>query len=337
MGNMIIHIPDEEFTSKFNKKKEEPALSDIRVDAHVDLPYYMMTNHLDIPLSQLNQGPFTLNQAKEKGIRLFCTALYCEDSHNGEASFGRYQEIMGFFLKYFDSTKIITDKTHLKALRENTGMVGTILLLENADLLADGHGALDQIQEDGIKIVGLTHRVNNRLADGNDVPFAQGLTHMGREILRLLQKEGFIIDVAHLHPKSFWQALDLMERPFICSHTGIRNVYDIPRNLDLDQIKEIVDRRGIIGITFNPEMLGDNRFVEVEKIFEHLDVVVQRFGPDSIGIGSDMGGFEKCVGDMEDIRGIDKLIEKMDRHGYGQEAISRILGQNWFQFFENNL
>jgi membrane dipeptidase len=93
----------------------------------------------------------------------------------------------------------------------------------------------------------------------------------------------------------------------------------------------------MVGITFNPEMLaGPGRF-GIERMFEHVDTYVQRFGPDAIGIGSDFCGFDETLIDAEDITGVEKLIEIMLSAGYGREAVNQIMGGNWIRFFEKHL
>lgn len=54
------------------------------VDGHVDLPYFMMNHALKSSLSEIRDAPFTIEKAGKAGIRLFCTAIYCEErNENG--------------------------------------------------------------------------------------------------------------------------------------------------------------------------------------------------------------------------------------------------------------
>ena len=159
----------------------------------------------------------------------------------------------------------------------------------------------------------------------------------GKEIITGLKDKKILIDVAHLHEKCFWQLMRMVEDTIISSHTGIREIYNIPRNLYLEQAAELIQRGGMLGLTFNPEMLaGPGRF-GVERMFEHMDAFVQKFGPNAIGIGSDFCGFVEALTDAEDITGIQVLVQILLSAGYGKEAVNQIMGGNWLRLFEKDL
>jgi membrane dipeptidase len=331
---MLIKDAIHEFNTTEQEDRPEASLY---VDGHVDLPYHMMKHAGESKLSELKDAPFTLIKARKSGIRLFCTALFCDDKFNGERSVENFKGIYEFVQQSFDQIMILKNPGDMKELKEGHGLVGTILLLENADFLSGAPAYIEELKKMGIAIVGLTHAGKNRLADGNSVAYPDGITRKGRDIINRLNHENIILDVAHLHEKCFWQLLRLVENAMISSHTGIREVFEIPRNIYLEQAREIIQRGGMVGITFNPEMLaGPGRF-GIERMFEHVDTYVQRFGPDAIGIGSDFCGFDETLIDAEDITGVEKLIEIMLSAGYGREAVNQIMGGNWIRFFEKHL
>ena len=320
-----------------DKKGGVKKASPLYVDCHVDLPYHMMNHAKEARLSELKESPFTLEKARQSGVRLFCTALYCSDEYNGDRSLGHFKDLYEFVEKGFDDIMILKNKGDIRSLKEQPENVGTILLLENADFFAEALVYIEKLKSMGIGIVGLTHAGKNRLADGNSVMYADGITKKGEEVVNRLRLEKVLIDVAHLHEKCFWQLMRLIEDGVISSHTGIREAFDIPRNLYLEQIGEIIQRGGVVGLTFNPEMLAGTGRFGVERMFVHMDTFVQKFGPDAIGIGSDFCGFEESLTDAKDIEGVERLIEAMLSAGYGKEAVDKIMGENWIQLFEKCL
>lgn len=303
------------------------------VDGHVDLPWFIMNQTPLSSLSAVHTGPFTLDKARQAGIGFFCSALYCEDRFNGTDSFRHFQEILSFTLDRFDRIPILKGKRGPDTLEADPRNPGTFFLLENADALAENLSYIEHLKETGIQIVGLTHVGKNRLADGNNVAHSDGLTKAGRAVIAALVKNDLPIDVAHLHAKCFWQVMHAMESPVLSSHTGIREVCNIPRNLDLSQVKEIFERGGMIGISFNPEMLSKKEKASVEDVFAHLDTVVQKFGPERVGIGSDFCGFDLVTDGLEDITGLPNLTESMRAHGYGSADVAGIMGSNWLRFY----
>jgi len=307
------------------------------VDGHVDLPYFMMNHARKSSLSEIRDAPFTIEKAGRAGIRLFCTAIYCEDRFNGADSFKHFQDVLNFTKRQYDNVVIVKKKSDLHELKTSDENTGTLFLLENGDALAANIPYIAELKEEGIGIVGLTHAGKNRLADGNSVRYPEGLTFDGKEVIGNLNENGLIIDVAHLHPKCFWQLLDLAEGPLISSHTGIRELFNTPRNIYLEQAKELFERGGVVGITFNPEMLGPGGEACVEDVFAHLDTVVQKFGPKGVGIGSDYCGFDLGTEGLEDITGISSLIDVMVDHGYAHEDVNDIMGRNWLRIYGSYL
>ena len=270
-----------------NRETEENSAmekSPILVDGHVDLTYFLMNLPEDIPLSGLEYGPFTLKKIREVGLRLFSNAIYCEDKFNGEASLRHLKETLQFTLSHFDEVTIIEDGQDLEGIKKEPERIGTLLLLENADGLVGNLSFIEGLMETGIRIVGLTHRDRNGIGDGDGVLVPGGFSLEGIEVIRALDDHALIIDVAHLHPKCFWKLLDIFNGPLISSHTGIRKVCDIQRNIHMEQAKEIINRGGLVGVTFNPEMVAPAGRASLEHIFVHVDVLVQRFGPERVGI-----------------------------------------------------
>ena len=313
-------IPGSEFLREADETKQGKAFF---VDGHVDLPYFMMNHAQKSTLSEIRDVPFTIEKAGRAGIRLFGTAIYCEDRFNGADSFTHFQDILNFTKRQYDNVVIIKNKSDLDGLIAKDEDTGTLLLLENGDALAVNIPFIAELKEVGIGIVGLTHAGKNRLADGNSVQYPDGFTLDGKEVVDSLHANGLIIDVAHLHPKCFWQLLDLTEGPLISSHTGVRDLFNTPRNISLEQAKDLFERGGIVGITFNPEMLAPGGEACLEDVFAHLDTVVQKFGPKCVGIGSNYCGFDFVTEGVEDITGITALIDIMLNHGYAHEEINR--------------
>jgi membrane dipeptidase len=103
----------------------------------------------------------------------------------------------------------------------------------------------------------------------------------------------------------------------------------------MQQAEEIIGRGGLVGVTFNPEMLTTGGRANLEHVFIHIDVLVQRFGPEGVGMGSDFCGFEQVAEGLEDVTKIPRLAEMMLEHGYGEGSVEKILGRNWLRLYEN--
>lgn len=336
MTDRLIVTPDEDLIEELSKefKKAEPRPETLYVDGHIDLPYYMMNSAPQEKFDDLDQGPVTLRTLRESGVRLFTTSILCQDIYNGEKALSHFQHNLDFTKKIFDNLIQVKNKADIQEISNNRDVIGTIFLLKNADALTNNSSLIQSLRDTGIYIVGLTHTGTNQLADGNAVMHSGGITPEGRDVVHGLLDNNILIDVAHLHPSCFWKLMELVETPCVSSHTGIKERCGVPGNLDLEQIKQIVEREGLVGITFNPETLSTDGEAEIEDIFIHMDTVVQKFGPDFIAIGSDFGGFDKFTKGMEDLTGISNLEKIMADHGYKREDMEKILGLNWLRIIE---
>lgn len=309
----------------------------MHVDAHVDLPYAMGKEGRPWDMHGLLEGPFTLPKAGAAGVTLFVTALYCPDAWNGAPALAHFLELLALTRRSLGTLPLVLDCEGLRrVLSQETGM-GTLFLLENADLLADPAMGPRTLRDEGVRLVGLTHMGRNRLADGNAVAHPQGLTDTGRRVVREIAEAGLLLDVAHLHPRCFEELLDLFPGPLVSTHTGVRACLDTPRNLSLAQVREIVVRKGVVGIAFSPEMLTGGPSARIEDVCRHIDTLVQTFGPKAVGIGSDFWGYRGETLGLEDIAALPALGEALLHLGYPGEAVEGILGGNWAEVFRDIL
>ncbi|HOV85032.1 MAG TPA: membrane dipeptidase [Syntrophobacteraceae bacterium] len=303
------------------------------VDGHVDVLFEMMEHHSGRRFSEISSGTVTLDLLKRGNVRIIVSALYCADQYNGEESAaGRFQQLVRYARDHLDGVVPIGSSRELQSVYESPEHEPAVLfLLENADALVDMDlTALDPLR---IRVVGLTHMGSNRIGDGNGVFFPEGLRREGKEVVRKLKDAGCGVDVAHLSDPCFWDLMDLFEGPVLSSHTGFRFFCNIPRNLNRDQVRVLVERRGIIGISVSPDMLALDGVAKAEDVFRHIDWVTQSFGPEFVALGSDFCGFFSATEGVEDISRLSGLAERMTRDGYPSEAVQGIMGNNWVRFY----
>lgn len=302
------------------------------IDGHVDILYLMTHSHPETPFEDLEDSPVTLEKMKAGNVRVIVAALYCPDTYNARGSSAYLQYLVDHADKYLAGFVPILSVPELEnCLKQEPP--GKILLVENSDCLLEAD--LDRLIAHGIKVAGLTHMGRNRIGDGNAVPFPEGLSTAGKELVRKLGSEGFAIDVAHLAEPGFRDLVRLHEKLLVSSHTGVRALCDTPRNLTREQVGIILDRKGVIGIAADPKMLSVDGVASIEDIFRHIDWIAQRFETDGIGIGSDFCGFHTPNTGMEDISKLADLADLLLRYGYPEESVRGILGMNWFRFYRS--
>ena len=153
-----------------------------------------------------------------------------------------------------------------------------------------------------------------------------GLTGRGKAIVRRLAEKNVLLDCAHLNKESFCEILDLGVLP-VDSHTCMNAVWRHPRNLDDWQVKEIIARGGLVGITFVEKFLGQGR-TTAEDVFRHMDYAVQKFGVNHFCFGTDFFGADRFPRGLENYKGEELLRGCFARHGYPKDAINKLFEKN---------
>jgi membrane dipeptidase len=107
----------------------------------------------------------------------------------------------------------------------------------------------------GVRMFGLTHMLNNDLADSSTDPRGSewnGLSPLGREVVAECNRLGIVVDASHASDQALRDLLAQSERPVILSHSGCRAVCDHPRNIGDDLLRALAAKGGVIQINALP-------------------------------------------------------------------------------------
>ena len=129
------------------------------------------------------------------------------------------------------------------------GRTAVLLGLEGLDGLGTEPDWLHTLYHLGFRHAMLTWSTDNAFAAGSahEGP-GDGLTDLGAEALRLMERLGMLVDVSHASEKTFWDVVAHTEKPFIASHSNAWSLCHAKRNLKDDQIRAIAERGGVIGM-----------------------------------------------------------------------------------------
>lgn len=177
--------------------------------------------------------------------------------------------------------------------------------------------------------VSLTWNGENNLAYG--VGSSGKIKKRGIQIIRELNKRNIYLDVAHLSKESFFSALKYTQN-VVCTHTCFNGVNQHIRNLDDDQIGEIVNLNGLIGLAFYTPFLTKNKVSTMFDIFLHIDYFCQKFGVDNLCLGTDLNGCNDLPQGVAGYNFSQELIFILEKHGYKDKDIEKILYSNLTNF-----
>lgn len=241
-------------------------------------------------------------------------------------------------------------KTHLKNWKsnQNSTPIGYILSLEGADSIVSMEH-LEKMYIEGLRAIGPAHYGPGTYAYGTDSN--GGIGKKGKYLLKKIQELKLILDVTHLSDQSFWETLKAYQGPIWASHSNCRNLVPNKRQFEDKQIKELIERKAMIGVAFDAWMLfpdwqrgitqPKSSGLLIDNVVDHIDHICQIAGnSDHVMIGSDLdGGFgtEQCPSDLNTISDLQKLDSILENKGYSRKDIKNILSQNGIKFLLKNL
>lgn len=253
-------------------------------------------------------------------------------------------------LEQSPGVKLLLTRHDVTELRADE--VGFLLVIEGGRPLEGSLAVLRQLFRLGIRCLLLTWNGRNELADGvGEGPSAGGLSSFGRQVVKEMRRLGMILDLSHLAPAGFFQAIDLYDGLVVATHSNAKALHDHPRNLTDEQIKLVAETGGVVGVAFMPAFLSEGT-PTVETVVDHIEHIAGLVGDAHVCIGPDFSygptaeehrkqrKYEGIKVDLTvpypipDAAALPSLEEAMRRRGFDQPAIANILGDNLLSLME---
>lgn len=174
---------------------------------------------------------------------------------------------------------------------DSIGKVAGILHLEGAEALGSDSEILSLLYRMGLRSLGLTWNNRNLLADGvGEEPNAGGISSKGKEIIYLMEKMGILLDLSHISVKSYYDALNIYNKPVLVTHANARALCNHRRNLDDSQLKALAENGGVIGINQIPEFIKEDGKPQLNDLLDHIVYISELIGIEHVALGSDFDG-----------------------------------------------
>ncbi|MBE7011570.1 MAG: membrane dipeptidase [Ruminococcaceae bacterium] len=271
----------------------------------------------------------------------------CHTDFERMKQYPKYTQVFAAFVDrkaISESPKAYTEKLILKYKDEihKCGILGiestedlgkntysSILSIEGGEALGGEIQNIDYFYNLGVRILTLTWNYDNELCGGIGDYSGKGLSEFGRNVVKRMNEIGMIVDVSHISEKGFWNVAKCSEKPFIASHSNVRKICSHSRNLTDEQIKEIIRQNGVIGVNFYPVFLSEDGRCGFEKIIEHIEYILNLGGENNVGIGSDFDGVDSLPDGITGVEDMSRLVDLMEKRGYKDKLISKILYENF--------
>jgi membrane dipeptidase len=285
---------------------------------------------------------FDLPRAREAGIggaTWVITTNPLGDARDREAKFFENLSELTTLLESPEArARVVRTAAEYRAARA-AGLHAAFIGVQGGNALAHSLDAIARIAPGVVLRVTLLHLTSSRLGHtSSPLGGNHGLTAFGKDYVRRLNAHKILVDLAHISPRGFWDAVDAHERglPLVVTHTGVSGVFPHWRNLDDRQLRAVAQSGGTVGIMYHSEYLGDPIFRgRLETIVQHLEHVVNVAGEDHVSLGSDWDGSIVTPRDMKTCRELPKLTQAMLTRGWSEDRIKKILGRNFLRVVES--
>lgn len=185
-----------------------------------------------------------------------------------------------------------------RAMQE--GQLAVAFDLEGALPIGDQLAVLPVLQKYGVRQMHMIYNRSNAVGGGcHDTD--QGLTPFGRQMVGKLNDCGITVDCSHAGERTSLDIMAASTKPVVFSHANARALCDHARNISDAQIDACAATGGVIGINGVGLFLGGaigGLDGEAKAIARHIDYVVQRVGPDHVGLGLDYSYESDTAEDM---------------------------------------
>ena len=208
-----------------------------------------------------------------------------------------------------------------------SGKIGALMSIEEGGVLGGDLDKLKQAYQDGVRLITLTWNYPNGLGEPHCGEQHKKLTPKGIEFVEAMQDLGIIVDCSHLNDAGTEQLGDILDVPFIASHSNAREVTAHTRNLPDNLIKLIANKGGVIGLNFAQSFLGTSPVSRIEDIVKHGLYLINKGGEDVVALGTDFDGIKPNT-EIKDASEMYRLYDAFKEAGLSVEQCEKLFWKN---------
>ena len=354
------------------------------MDAHVDTMSEMLDRGYDLghapPDAHLSWESIESGGLKAQLFACFVSPKFLPDRAAARvlAVIDRFEAEAARFPERFRSCRTAAD---IDLAIEN-GQLAGVLSIEGGHAIEDSLDNLRLFHRRGVRAMTLTWNNTNNWADGcgpMDPSLKQhgGLTEFGRTVVGTMEEIGMAVDLSHVAPTTFRDALAIVTKSPFASHSSCRALNDHRRNLTDEQMRGLAEKGGVMGVCFASGFLVDesrawarakttpeyarvsdrtdnidfagisdeeyevyNRHVPLATLDDaarHVDHALRVMGTEAVGLGTDFDGARRFPVGLEHVGKLPALTARLLETGWRERDLEGMLGRNFLEYFRRVL
>ncbi|WP_227270523.1 membrane dipeptidase [Roseobacter weihaiensis] len=247
---------------------------------------------------------------------------------------------------------------------QDTNRTAIFFGFQNPSPIEDDIGLVEICHQLGIRFMQLTYNNQSLLATGCYEAEDTGLTRMGRQVVREMNRVGLVVDMSHSGERSTLEAIDQSSRPIAITHANPHWWHAALRNKSDTVFRALTGSGGMLGFSVYPHHLQDGSACTLESFCSMIEEAAGRYGAAHLGIGTDLcqdqpdsvvewmrvgrwskvidygegsasnAGFPPMPDWFKDNRDFGRIRNGLLQTSLTQAEVEGIMGGNWLRFFE---
>lgn len=252
------------------------------------------------------------------------------------------------------------------AIAHETKRTAIYFGLQTPSPIEDDIGLVEILHTLGLRFMQLTYNNQSLLATGCYETEDPGITRMGRQVIREMNRVGLVIDMSHSAERSTLQAIELSARPIAITHANPAFWMPARRNKSNEVLKALAQSGGMLGFSLYPHHLKDKSACTLESFCAMVAETAELMGVEHLGIGSDLcqdqpdsvvewmrvgrwtkeidygegskdhAGFPAMPSWYRDNRDFGNLGDGLRAKGFSEADVEAIMGGNWLRFYDRS-
>ncbi len=232
----------------------------ITIDTHDDIPFDFATESADPGVRGDRQ--VDIPKMIEGGLDVGFFIVYVPQGPRTSESYAQAgeQALTKFAAIHRMTDSLYPDKIQLAYAADDverihrSGKLVACIGIENGFVIGKDLDLLERYHKLGARYMTLAHNGHNDIADSSQPrselgdPDAEhgGVSEFGARVIEEMNRLGMMVDVSHISKAAMLEAARLSRAPVIASHSSVRALADVPRNMDDEQLLALKANGGVI-------------------------------------------------------------------------------------------
>jgi len=251
-------------------------------------------------------------------------------------------------------------------LAKQTNRTAIFFGFQNPSPIEDDIGLVEICHMLGARFMQLTYNNQSLLATGCYEEKDTGITRMGRQVIKEMNRVGLVVDMSHSAQGSTLEAIEISERPIAITHANPAFWHSALRNKSDEVLKALGQSGGMLGFSLYPHHLKGKSNCTLEDFCEMIARTAELMGAENLGLGSDLcqdqpdsvvewmrvgrwskdidygegsasdAGFPPMPDWFRDNRDFGNIETGLKKVGFSDQETAGIMGENWLRFYDEN-